>query len=323
MEASAQTMYELHRAGASIAEVAEAFGADPDGVRWVFRIYGFETLDAEVDTAGALSTNVPRPEVDGAGEHDADLGKPASGDLPERIVQMYAMYSEGATLEEVGAAVNVTRERVRQLFASNGLKTLSLAGRRRQKAAGRTGEIVALHRELRDVAAVAERLGLAKAIVDEIIREETTVAERRKPQINYQKKYSNEELIACLFAARDAIGGVLTAAAYTKYARSQQFDDGRPWPTHQTFALRWGSWRNALVSAGLPQNPSSPIAGQRLFGPGHCIDALHHAARTLGKAPTAAEYDCLAKQSGGALPSQATVRTRLGGWTAALIKADL
>lgn len=236
---------------------------------------------------------------------------------------MYAMYRDGATLDQVGTEFGLTRERVRQLFAANDLETISLAVRRRRQAENKSSEIVALYRDVRNVDAVGRRLGLAKSNVDQIVRRELSPAERRKPSAAHKKKYSNEELIACLFGARDAIGGVLTTSAYTRYARSRHFEDGRPWPTHQTFLLRWGGWRKALAEAGLARNPSSPIAGQRLFEAEHCVDALRHAARELGKAPTAAAYDDLAQRSGGALPSQATVRNRLGTWNRALLKAGL
>lgn len=36
---------------------------------------------------------------------------------------MYALYQDGATLEEVGADYGITRERVRQLFKKAGLQT--------------------------------------------------------------------------------------------------------------------------------------------------------------------------------------------------------
>src|SRR5579875_2266732 len=111
-----------------------------------------------------------------------------------------------------------------------------------------------------------------------------------------------------LRAASMALGGVLSAHGYTDYARAQRTPDGRPWPTHQTHALRFGSWREAVTAAGLAANPSSPTAGQTIVEEGHCIDALRAAARARGRSPpTADEYEEFARASNGALPSQATV----------------
>jgi hypothetical protein len=174
---------------------------------------------------------------------------------------------------------------------------------------------------MRDVDAVAEELGLPRPLVAATVRG-LTPAERRKPKAA-RKKYSRDELISFLQIASKALGGVLSAQAYTDYARSRRTSDGRPWPTHQTHALRFGSWRAAVIAAGLTANPPSPIAGQTIFEEGHCIDALRAAARALGHVPTAEDYEAFAKASNGALPSGATVRQRLGTWYESLALAGL
>jgi Homing endonuclease associated repeat len=120
-----------------------------------------------------------------------------------------------------------------------------------------------------------------------------------------------------------ALGGVLASEVYDEYASTRRFRDGRPWPTRQTHILRYGSWRKAMHAAGLTANPSSPITGKRLFEVGHCVDAVRHVSRDLGKVPTAAEYEQVASDCGGALPSLATVRNRCGTWSHALQLAGL
>jgi hypothetical protein len=236
------------------------------------------------------------------------------------------MYEAGATLEEVGRAFNITRERVRQIFGEHGLPVRSVRDTYALQRARQTHEnaerIMDAYRELRDVDAVAQALDLPKALVATIVRDGFTAAERRKPKLT-RKKYTSEELVAFLRSASKALGGVLTAQGYTKYARTQKTSDGRPWPTHQTHALRFGSWREAVFAAGLTANPSSPIAGQTLFDDGHCIDALRAAARAIGRIPTAEDYEEFARASNGALPSQATVRHRLGTWYEVLARAGL
>jgi hypothetical protein len=236
------------------------------------------------------------------------------------------MYESGATLEEVGHAFGITRERVRQIFRDNGMPVRSVkdahALQRARQSRQHASRIEDRFRHLRDVDAVAQELQLPKTLVAEIVEDSFTPAERRKPK-TMRKKYSDEELITFLQAASTALGGVLSAHGYTAYARGRKTGDGRPWPTHQTHALRFGSWRAAVTAAGLAANPSSPIAGQTIFEDGHCIDALRAAARALGRTPTADEYEEFARSSKGALPSQATVRHRLGGWYQALERAGL
>jgi hypothetical protein len=236
------------------------------------------------------------------------------------------MYEAGATLEEVGRAYGISRERVRQIFRDHGLPVRSVKDARALQRARQTSQyapcIKNRFRELRDVNAVAQELQLPRNLVAEIVQGSFTPAERRRPK-HARKKYSDEELIRFLQVASTELGGVLTAQGYTDFARTRRTRDGRPWPTHQTHALRFGSWRAAVNAAGLAANPSSPIAGQMIFEDGHCIDALRAAARAVGRAPTADEYDEFAKASNGALPSQATVRHRLGRWYQALDRADL
>lgn len=244
----------------------------------------------------------------------------------ERAAAAHAMYEKGATLEEVGRAFGISRERVRQIFRDRGLPIRSVkesyALLRVRQSSQYASRIKGSYRRLRDVNAVARELRLPRTLVAEIVAATFTHAERRKPK-TAPKKYTDDELIEFLQAASTAMGGVLSAQSYTAFARGQKTSDGRPWPTHQTHALRFGSWRAAVKAAGLTANPTSPIAGQTIFEEGHCIDALRAAARTLGRAPTADEYDDFARASKGALPSQATVRHRFGSWSHALECADL
>jgi hypothetical protein len=147
---------------------------------------------------------------------------------------------------------------------------------------------------------------------------------RRRTSADWvEKKYSNAELLQVLRDANEAIGGVLTTSAYDQYANERSFTDGRPWPSHQTPFNRFGSWRGALLAAGLAANPSSPIAGRRIFDQSHCIDAIRHVHRQVGAVPTFSEYESIAKASGGAFPSGATVRNRCGSWAEALRMAEL
>jgi hypothetical protein len=173
------------------------------------------------------------------------------------------------------------------------------------------------------VGGVARKLDLPKSTVVEVLNEQLTPSERRAGWKRQKRKYSDSELIEFVRIASSQLGGVLSATGYTAFARGRQTADGKPWATHQTHFHRFGSWRKALQAAGLRANPPSAITGRRLFEPAHCIDAVRAVSRDLGKDPTAAEYDDCARESGGALPSLATVRNRCGTWSDALRLAEL
>jgi hypothetical protein len=170
---------------------------------------------------------------------------------------------------------------------------------------------------------VASTVQVPLGLVQEIDAGNPDFARRRRQRRVFEtritsSKYTDEEVLGCLEKASDDLGGVLTTAAYTEYARACTFGDGRPWPTHQTAVLRFGSWRAGLEEAGLPSNPSTPIAGRLLFDEARCIDAILEVQRAFGHLPSIGEYEAYAASMEGVLPSVATVRHRLGGWRLAL-----
>jgi predicted transcriptional regulator len=249
----------------------------------------------------------------------------------DRAAAIFAAYSSGATLQEVGERYGISRERVRKILKAHGYPVRSVkeaAALRRASERVMAPQITALCSELGEPREVADRLGVSYVTVREVIRLndvgdlQPASAQRRKLR-KTQKLYTNEELLECLKMASGQLGGVLTASAYSEFIRDRALSDGRPWPSHQALQLRFGSWREALRQAGLRANPASAIAGQRIFEAAHCIDAVRHVARELGHSPTAAEYDLMARASRGGLPCVATVRRRFGGWLDALGAAGL
>lgn len=247
---------------------------------------------------------------------------PKTSDRAKRIVDRYV---SGATLEEVGQEFKLTRERIRQIIVRAGYSTASLRKKGRTVRKRRIFEIYrpeiesllaegkAPNEVARALRLPLDLVAIADAADPEYSRRRKTL--RRKVS---SPKYTNEEVLDCLRSANRILGGVLTTAEYGRVARQRTFPDGRPWPTQQTAILRFGSWRAALGQAGLPFNPSTPIAGKRVFEASHCIDALIEVERALGHLPSVKEYERYARQMGGALPSAATVRHRFGRWPDAL-----
>ena len=255
-----------------------------------------------------------------------DARKPYDGYAAKRAQTMDEMYQLGATLQEVGTAFGVTRERVRQILNEAGFGTdraeraVAIRERRQRE---HVAAVLEAFRRSSDARQVARELELPYELVNDILCEHVPTGERRAHWKKPKPKYSDEELIEFLQIASRTLGGVLTTAAYTSFARARKTSDGRNWPTHQTHFNRFGSWRLALEAAGLAANPASAIAGQTLFQVEHCVDAVRSVSREIAKVPTAAEYEVAARDSRGALPSLATVRNRCGTWNDALSKAGI
>jgi len=257
----------------------------------------------------------------------------------KRAREMYALYEDGATLEEVGICFSLTRERVRQIFRDAGLATRSVAEASGVPKKYSDAELIDCLRHTSS----ALRSGLMTTDYAVFARTQRFSNGRPWPTISthlnrfgswanalkvagvqpgvrkvWAKLYSDAELIDCLQGAHRALGGVLAKAVYDKFASERCFTDGRPWPTGQVPSQRFGSWREALHKAGLRSNPPSAAAGQRRFGQADCLDAVRSVAHKLGRAPTSNEYCDLARQSAGALPSLSTVHNRCGTWSEAI-----
>ena len=124
----------------------------------------------------------------------------------DRAAAMYELYAGGATLEQVGARHNMSRERVRQIFRRYGYSMRSLreiAARTHALEVDRAEDILSMHTELKDVREVARRLGVSQTMVRDVVR----AAERANPQPasrsrrkfgSTRKRYSDSELLECL-----------------------------------------------------------------------------------------------------------------------------
>jgi hypothetical protein len=251
---------------------------------------------------------------------------------------MYALYEQGATLEEVGICFDITRERVRQIFKAAGLPT-------RPRGEVSTMKVYSDEELLRCLREAASALSgaLTSGDYNQLAHSQRFADGRpwpihqthrnrfgswakaleaagvqRRARKELAKRYSDAELLDCLRHADSMLGRALTQSAYDEFARGQRLADGRPWPTHQTHMKRFGSWRSALQGASLALAAKPSGGSTRTFTDEDCVEAIHTLARELGRPPTVAEYDRLARRSGGRLPSLPTVRNRYGTWTRAL-----
>lgn len=234
----------------------------------------------------------------------------------EEALEMHALYIGGMTLEQCAKRYGITRERVRQVFKKAGLPKRTPEQNRalRRLDAPAAERAVQLYRRTGDIDAVARELGVRRDAAREAIHQALPQHSVFRPAHASKPRFTDEELLDLLREVSANVGGVISVSDYNTYAADRTTPDGRPWPTHQTAQKRFGSWRDALVRAGLAANPSSPIRGQRIFEAVHCIDAIRQLARDIGEVPTAREYEEFAAKSGGSVPSLSIVRLRCGSW---------
>jgi hypothetical protein len=244
----------------------------------------------------------------------------------ERAERLAAEYAAGASLAEVGRVHGVTRERVRQVLKKHGFDMIELKRSSKEIRRQRKGEaletlVIERLRAGASPQTVAQEAGVpldTVQLLGDVHPDVMAMARLERKQVT--PIYSDAEILDCLQIANGELGGVMTGAEYGEVASSRRLADGRPWPGRQTAMGRFGSWRRALASAGLPANASSAMAGRRQFDQEHCIDAILEVERALGHVPSAREYDIYSRDHGG-VPSLATVRHRHGQWRLAVQRA--
>jgi hypothetical protein len=228
------------------------------------------------------------------------------------------------TLDEVGESEGVTREAIRQRLKALGITPRSLEETRRlrelREIDNQADAIRANFLRTRDISETSTALGLPAAWVKRYLRANIPdyVILTRVPR-TVAKRYSTEDLHESLKSAAAANGdNNLAAADYDSYvAAHTTLSDGRPRPSKQAMALRYGSWRNALEAAGLPANPHGGPAKE--FTEAEAVAAVVQCWRTTGTPPTAEFYDTWQRNTLG-MPSTSTVRKLTGSWNGLLAR---
>jgi hypothetical protein len=220
-----EEMYALYERGATLKEVAEQFGIPGLRLGQIFRDAGLK------------------------------IRSPGRRVVAHPVEEMYALYEQGASLQEVGDGFGISGQRLGEIFGDAGLKTRSLAESAMVKAVlgrERAEEVVESFYRLKDVRLVALELEIARGTVRSVLGERLSQGEyrtiARKPA---KKTYSDEELLGFLREASAGRENALSAVSYDAFGRDRRTADGRPWPTQQTHCGRFGSWRNALLKAGV------------------------------------------------------------------------
>ena len=181
----------------------------------------------------------------------------------QRASRSARLYTFCATLQEVGDLFGVTRERIRQILGRDtpwsstdrhaAAKALAAARRAEHTAA------VACWSHAHPAAPLEEAaraLGLAEEQVRGLLGRRRTHHEPAFDGPRESTRRTEEEIIADLRAFHAATGAT-TCQAFTAWAREQGV------PGHQTAAIRFGTWNEALSAAGIGEEAGAPRSAFR------------------------------------------------------------
>jgi AraC-like DNA-binding protein len=242
----------------------------------------------------------------------------APGSL-QRVRQMQAQREHGWSLDEIALRFGVSRERVRQILRAHGgpdPRDIADARRRRAEAQAeeRIDELLALWRAGEQPRSAASALGLQAAACRSTIERFATDVDRaaRKATIAGARRvqmYTDRDIIVALTSVAARVGRVPSAKEYATHARRLDY------PSLPTILNRMGGWTHALRAAGMQPLSTPARARKRRWTEEACWEALRAVVAELGEIPSVLGYERHA--AGRAeLPSSATVRNRLGRWSA-------
>jgi AraC-like DNA-binding protein len=242
----------------------------------------------------------------------------APGSL-QRVRQMQALRQHGWSLDEIALRFGVSRERVRQILRAHGgpaPQDIADARRRRAEAQAeqRIDELLTLWRAGEQPRSAADKLGLQAAACRSTIERFATDVDRaaRKASMAGARRiqlYSDRDIILALTSVSTRVGRVPSAKEYAAHARARNY------PSLPTVLNRMGGWTHALRAAGMQPLSAPARSRKRRWTEESCWAALRSVVDELGEIPTVLSYErhALGRVE---LPSAATLRNRLGRWSA-------
>jgi hypothetical protein len=169
---------------------------------------------------------------------------------------------------------------------------------------------VAAFLRLRSDQAVARELGLqasqVRRLVDAAVPEAGVL---RRAGRTASQACTDEELTKALREAARELRSPLTLNTYRRWA--QQRSNGRPCPSAEVIVARFGSWRRALVRAGLPSTSRhGPLVA---YDYATVVQAVAAAWREIRRYPSTVRYDAW-RAARRHLPSAAAARSFATSW---------
>ncbi len=127
-----------------------------------------------------------------------------------------------------------------------------------------------------------------------------------------RKTHSDEEILASLCRAAKILGRRPLKREYEKYRYDSE-------PTADTITRRFGSWKEALIAAGI--DPKDPEQNPNFLTDGEILEHLREIARVVGHTPSVVEYNALRRPH---MACSTTVSERFGDrWEYAIEAAGL
>lgn len=219
-------------------------------------------------------------------------------------------YMSGETLEQIGRTHGITRERVRQILAKNGINRRStgesVSLKHARIADARRDDILAAYRTHGTVLSVIEEFsGQVPSRVVRDVLSEVSVAQRYRSRAPRKRAHTDQSMLAALVRAQDA--GATTIKEYTDWRATEGDPDI---PSVPLLVMRYGSWRGARAAAGL--TTVSTGGDRKSFTDDELYDAVKRfvaACEGSGTYPSARAYADWSKNVGN-VPRLSTVRSR-------------
>jgi transcriptional regulator with XRE-family HTH domain len=237
----------------------------------------------------------------------------------QRVRSMQSLREQGWSLDEIALRFGVSRERVRQIMRAHGgpaAADIAEARRRRAEAEAeaRIDELLARWRAGQPPRVAASELGLQAVACRSTIERFATDADHaaRKASMAGARRtqtYSDRDIILALVSVAGRVGRVPSAKEYALHARDLDY------PSLPTVLNRMGGWTQALRASDLAPLSAPSRTRTRRWTEAACWRALRQVVRELGEIPTVLGYE---RHAAGRpdLPSSATLRNRLGRWSA-------
>jgi hypothetical protein len=220
----------------------------------------------------------------------------------ERNRYVVQMREAGHTLVEIGDSLNLTREMIRLITKANegpSARTVRVNREVKKKA-----EALAVLKDLgtADVETLAAHLDERPERVRQLLGKQAK--KLPKGRMNFEKIFSDEDLLVILRLASEKVAGPLTCNAYRKLQIQ---------PTIAVFLGRFGSWNQACEKAGVTHGPTMRKSYTRAHSE---EDMLGFIASYLADPRTngsAIGYEEWQRKVDGA-PSLTLIRQRIGKW---------
>jgi hypothetical protein len=196
---------------------------------------------------------------------------------------------------------------------------------------GRAGYIYAPWRQL--VLSTDRKAAVRRSLAAQIRATRQCLGSQRAAKRPPPRKRRREVYLSALRRWAGTTHGRFTAPAYASWRR--EVDPAAP--DRNTLARTFGSWRAAMIAAGIPTDRSRPTtaiarcrqgaANRRLARRIDQREAILHSVKqcstALGRPPAATEYMSWRLQADPGSPSQATVYRHFpGGWQSVLAALD-